>query len=61
MKNPNPTLENLLEKNISVPSGMVSEMELMRFFTTISCLGLVDSMTGAEAYNTLLDKLECVK
>ena len=51
-------IEAFLEKNIKVPSGqLVSEVELMRFFTLLSCLRLISSGVTFEAYERMRVKL----
>jgi len=52
-------MDYLFDKRIKVPSGdLVSEVELMRLFTTIACLKIVNNLTMSIAYHRLLNKLE---
>lgn len=50
-------MQSMLEKKYKVCNTIVSEMDIMRFFTTIDTLGLVKGDTSWEAYERLLAKL----
>jgi hypothetical protein len=47
----------MLKKKYIVSNAIVSEMELIRFFTTLTKLKLVKSETGYQAFERLLAKL----
>lgn len=48
---------DMFEKKYKVCNNIVSEMDLMRFFTTIACLKLVSSETTFKAYERLINRL----
>lgn len=53
-------LDTLFDKNVKTPGGMASELEIMRFFTVVACLKIVDTQIMSIAYLKLLNKLERV-
>lgn len=50
--------ESMFEQNIQTPSGVfVSEVEIMRFFTTLALLKLIKHTTIYDSFNLFITKL----